>query len=179
MSTVPGKEFVSDVLIVAITNLYEDGFCFSGTAKALAADGSVVGETYIYEGCVGSGNTIVEYIDCDSLPDGRIEWEDCDATETDQEFVPWEGEYEGNFSNDGEYLTIDYTVNATDGTACDEGPVTILLVDEDGNVIGVALDYMEEIEEDGSFSNSVDVYGDDGPIPDNSDVAFFANLIKK
>ncbi|MCI5958374.1 MAG: hypothetical protein PUD03_08615 [Lachnospiraceae bacterium] len=179
VSTVPGKEFGSDVLIVAITNLYEDGFCFSGTAKALAADGSVVGETYIYEGCVGSGNTIVEYIDCDSLPDGRIEWEDCDATETDQEFVPWEGEYEGNFSDDGEYLTIDYTVNATDGTACDEGPVTILLVDEDGNVIGVALDYMEEIEEDGSFSNSVDVYGDDGPIPDNSDVAFFANPIKK
>ena len=45
--------------------------------------------------------------------------------------------------------------------------------------IHVALDYMEEIEEDGSFSNSVDVYGDDGPIPDNSDVAFFANPIKK
>lgn len=178
ISVAPGKMYDEDILIIAITNLYDQDFCFSGTAKALGKDDAIVGETFVYESCVGAGNTVIEYIDCDSTPDGRISWEECEISESYQEYVPWEADYQAKGNAQEEHLTVDYELYASDGSACAGGLVTVLLVDGDGYITGMMTDFMEEIAEKGTWNSSVDVYGHESMLSQTKDVAIFVNTVK-
>ena len=178
ISVAPGQMYDEDILIIAITNLYDQDFCFSGTAKALGKDDAIVGETFVYESCVGAGNTVIEYIDCDSTPDGRISWEECEISESYQEYVPWEADYQAKGNAQEEHLTVDYELYASDGSACAGGLVTVLLVDGDGYITGMMTDFMEEIAEKGTWNSSVDVYGHESMLSQTKDVAIFVNTVK-
>lgn len=75
-------------LLVAITNLYSDDIWFNGSAVALDEDGNQIGETYIYEPNLGSGNTAVEVIDCgQTMPDGRVQWTEGQTMEASGTYV--------------------------------------------------------------------------------------------
>lgn len=178
ISVAPGKMYDEDILIIAITNLYDQEFCFSGTAKALGKDDAIVGETFVYESCVGACNTVIEYIDCDSTPDGRIRWEECEVSEPYQEYIPWEADYQAKGNAQDGYLTVEYALYTSDGSACDSCPITILLVDKDGYITGMMTDYMDELAEKGTWNSSVDVYGDESMLSQTKDVAIFANTVK-
>lgn len=178
ISVAPGKLFNEDILVVAITNLYDQEISFSGSAKARGKDDAIVGETFIYQGCIGAGNTVIEYIDCDSTPDGRISWEECEIGESYQEYVPWEADYQAKGNPQDGYLTVEYGFFASNGDACDSTMITILLVDGDGYITGVMTDYMEAIAENETRNGSVDVYGDESMLSQTKDIAIFANSVK-
>ena len=178
ISVAPGKLFNEDILVVAITNLYDQEISFSGSAKARGKDDAIVGETFIYQGCIGAGNTVIEYIDCDSTPDGRISWEECEIGESYQEYVPWEADYQAKGNAQDGYLTVEYGFFASNGDACDSTMITILLVDGDGYITGVMTDYMEAIAENETRNGSVDVYGDESMLSQTKDIAIFANSVK-
>ena len=178
ISVAPGKLFNEDILVVAITNLYDQEISFSGSAKARGKDDAIVGETFIYQDCIGAGNTVIEYIDCDSTPDGRISWEECEIGESYQEYVPWEADYQAKGNAQDGYLTVEYGFFASNGDACDSTMITILLVDGDGYITGVMTDYMEAIAENETRNGSVDVYGDESMLSQTKDIAIFANSVK-
>ena len=135
-------------LLVAITNLYSDDIWFNGSAVALDEDGNQIGETYIYEPNLGSGNTAVEVIDCgQTMPDGRVQWTEGQTMEASGTYVPWETDYSVSGNPEDGYLSVDYSFYASDGTPCTGSTLTVCLLDEDGLVIGVGTEFIEKIGE--------------------------------
>ena len=163
-------------LLVAITNLYSDDIWFNGSAVALDEDGNQIGETYIYEPNLGSGNTAVEVIDCgQTMPDGRVQWTEGQTMEASGTYVPWETDYSVSGNPEDGYLSVDYSFYASDGTPCTGSTLTVCLLDEDGMVIGVGTEFIEKIGENEKYDGTVKVYGDKDILSLTKGVAMFAN----
>lgn len=163
-------------LLVAITNLYSDDIWFNGSAVALDEDGNQIGETYIYEPNLGSGNTAVEVIDCgQTMPDGRVQWTEGQTMEASGTYVPWETDYSVSGNPEDGYLSVDYSFYASDGTPCTGSTLTVCLLDEDGLVIGVGTEFIEKIGENEKYDGTVKVYGDKDILSLTKGVAMFAN----
>lgn len=176
VSLTPCMQYDSYGLVVAITNLYNEEMTFAGNAVALDQDGNEIGEMYIYEPNIGTGNTAVAVIDCgQSMPDGRIQWTECETLETTASYVPWEADYQVTGNPAEECLNVEYSFYASDGTACTDATVTVCLLDEDGLVIGVGADYIPELGEDENYGGTISVYGDKDILALTKGVAMFAN----
>ena len=176
VSLTPCMQYDSYGLVVAITNLYNEEMTFAGNAVALDSDGNEIGETYIFEPNIGTGNTAVAVIDCgQSMPDGRVQWTECETLETTASYVPWEADYQVTGNPADECLNVEYSFYASDGTACTDAKVTVCLLDEDGLVIGVGADYISEIGEGETYDGTVNVYGDKDILALTKGVAMFAN----
>lgn len=176
VSLTPCMQYDSYGLVVAITNLYNEEMTFAGNAVALDSDGNEIGETYIFEPNIGTGNTAVAVIDCgQSMPDGRVQWTECETLETTASYVPWEADYQVTGNPADEYLSVDYSFYASDGTACTDAEVIVCLLDEDGLVIGVGSDYISELGEGETYDGTVSVYGDKDILAMTKGVAMFAN----
>lgn len=176
VSLTPCMQYDSYGLVVAITNLYNEEMTFAGNAVALDSDGNEIGETYIFEPNIGTGNTAVAVIDCgQSMPDGRVQWTECETLETTASYVPWEADYQVTGNPADECLNVDYSFYASDGTACTDAKVTVCLLDEDGLVIGVGADYISELGEGENYDGTVNVYGDKDILALTKGVAMFAN----
>ena len=176
VSLTPCMQYDSYGLVVAITNLYDEEMTFAGNAVALDSEGNEIGETYIFEPNIGTGNTAVAVIDCgQSMPDGRVQWTECETMETTADYVPWEADYQVSGNPAEEYLSVDYTFYASEGTACEDAEVIVCLLDEDGLVIGVGSDYISEIGEGGNYGGTINVYGDKDILALTQGVAMFAN----
>ncbi len=168
-------------LLVAVTNLYDKPVSFSASAKALGEGDAVVGTGYVFGSAIGSGNTIVNTISCyDGMPDGRIKWEDGDISfETYQEYVPWEGDYEVSGDPDESYLTISYQVYSATEEAIEPGMVTFALLDDNGNIMAVGSDYVDETVEAGDeYQGTIDIYEDKDLLSHVSGAAMFVDSIK-
>lgn len=176
VSLTPCVQYDSYGLVVAITNLYNEEMTFAGNAVALDSDGNEIGETYIFEPNIGTGNTAVAVIDCgQSMPDGRVQWTECETLETTASYVPWEADYQVTGNPADECLNVEYSFYASDGTACTDAKVTVFLLDEDGLVIGVGADYISELGEGETYDGTVNVYGDKDILALTKGVAMFAN----
>ena len=176
VSLTPCMQYDSYGLVVAVTNLYNEEMTFAGNAVALDSDGNEIGETYIFEPNIGTGNTAVAVIDCgQSMPDGRVQWTECETLETTASYVPWEADYQVTGNPADECLNVDYSFYASDGTACTDAKVTVCLLDEDGLVIGVGADYISELGEGENYDGTVNVYGDKDILALTKGVAMFAN----
>ena len=168
-------------LLVAVTNLYDKPVSFSASAKALGEGDAVVGTGYIFGSAIGSGNTIVNTISCyDGMPDGRIKWEDGDISfETYQEYVPWEGDYEVSGNPSEGSLDISYQVYSATEEAIEPGMITIALLDENGNIMAVGSDYVDETVEAGEeYQGTIDIYEDKELLSRVSGAAMFVDSIK-
>ena len=149
---------------------------FNGSAVALDEDGNQIGETYIYEPNLGSGNTAVEVIDCgQTMPDGRVQWTEGQTMEASGTYVPWETDYSVSGNPEDGYLSVDYSFYASDGTPCTGSTLTVCLLDEDGLVIGVGTEFIEKIGENEKYDETVKVYGDKDILSLTKGVAMFAN----
>lgn len=176
VSLTPCMQYDSYGLVVAITNLYNEEMTFAGNAVALDSDGNEIGETYIFEPNIGTGNTAVAVIDCgQSMPDGRVQWTECETLETTASYVPWKADYQVTGNPADECLNVDYSFYASDGTACTDTEVTVCLLDEDGLVIGIGADYISELGEGENYDGTVSVYGDKDILALTQGVAMFAN----
>ena len=176
VSLTPCMQYDSYGLVVAITNLYDEEMTFAGNAVALDSEGNEIGETYIFEPNIGTGNTAVAVIDCgQSMPDGRVQWTECETMETTADYVPWEADYQVTGNPAEEYLSVDYNFYASEGTACEDAEVIVCLLDEDGLVIGVGSDYISEIGEGENYGGTINVYGDKDVLALTQGVAMFAN----
>lgn len=149
---------------------------FNGSAVALDEDGNKIGEIYIYEPNLGSGNTAVEVIDCgQTMPDGRVQWTEGQTMEASGTYVPWETDYSVSGNPEDGYLSVDYSFYASDGTPCTGSTLTVCLLDEDGMVIGVGTEFIEKIGENEKYDGTVKVYGDKDILSLTKGVAMFAN----
>lgn len=176
VSLTPCMQYDSYGLVVAITNLYNEEMTFAGNAVALDSDGNEIGETYIFEPNIGTGNTAMAVIDCgQSMPDGRVQWTECETLETTASYVPWEADYQVTGNPADECLNVEYSFYASDGTACTDAKVTVCLLDEDGLVIGVGADYISELGEGETYDGTVNVYGDKDILALTKGVAMFTN----
>jgi len=149
---------------------------FNGSAVALDEDGNQIGETYIYEPNLGSGNTAVEVIDCgQTMPDGRVQWTEGQTMEASGTYVPWETDYSVSGNPEDGYLSVDYSFYASDGTPCTGSTLSVCLLDEDGLVIGVGTEFIEKIRENEKYDGTVKVYGDKDILSLTKGVVMFAN----
>ena len=149
---------------------------FNGSAVALDEDGNKIGEIYIYEPNLGSGNTAVEVIDCgQTMPDVRVQWTEGQTMEVSGTYVPWETDYSVSGNLEDGYLSVDYSFYASDGTPCTGSTLTVCLLDEDGLVIGVGTEFIEKIRENEKYDGTVKVYGDKDILSLTKGVAMFAN----
>ncbi len=149
---------------------------FNGSAVALDEDGNKIGEIYIYEPNLGSGNTAVEVIDCgQTMPDVRVQWTEGQTMEVSGTYVPWETDYSVSGNPEDGYLSVDYSFYASDGTPCTGSTLTVCLLDEDGLVIGVGTEFIEKIRENEKYDGTVKVYGDKDILSLTKGVAMFAN----
>lgn len=164
-------------LLIGVTNLYDRDISFSGTASAKGGDDEVIGDTFLYAGVIGSGNTVFGEICCsDELPDGRIYWSDCEISyDVYKNYVPWEADYQLSGNYEDEALTIDYSIYGTGGKTTVPGCVTFLLLDESGNVMAKGEDYVdEEIAPGDAYEGQIKVYGDEEWLMYVKEVARFA-----
>ena len=176
ISLTPCMQYDSYGLVVAITNLYNEEMTFAGNAVALDKEGNEIGETYIYAPNIGTGNTTVAVIDCgQNMPDGRVNWTECETMETTADYVPWEADYQVTGNPADECLNVEYSFCASDGTACTDAEITVCLLDQDGLVIGIGADYIPELEENKKYTGTVSVYGDKDILAMTQGVAMFAN----
>ena len=149
---------------------------FNGSAVALDEDGNQIGEIYIYEPNLGSGNTAVEVIDCgQTMPDVRVQWTEGQTMEASGTYVPWETDYSVSGNPEDGYLSVDYSFYASDGTPCTGSTLSVCLLDEDGLVIGVGTEFIEKIRENEKYDGTVKVYGDKDILSLTKGVAMFAN----
>lgn len=101
---------------------------FNGSAVALDEDGNKIGEIYIYEPNLGSGNTAVEVIDCgQTMPDVRVQWTEGQTMEASGTYVPWETDYSVSGNPEDGYLSVDYSFYASDGTPCTGSTLSVCL----------------------------------------------------
>ena len=147
-------EYDTYKLIVGITNLLDTPVTISGGGEAAGKDGSIVGETYIYENAIGVGNTVIEVIYCDDVPDGRIHWTDLEVSGSDSRYVPWEADWELSNSDDFSEYTLNYNIYAEEPFV--GGSICGLAVDQDGNVVYVFDTYEENPTS--SLSDSITAY---------------------
>lgn len=172
--TVFGDEYG---LIVAVTNLYDEDISFAGSGSALGRSGNVLGDTYIYNPCIGSGNTIIDVIACgtEEMPDGRIHWEDLDLSEAIGKYVPWEADYSGSGNGKDGLININYEMYATYGTPCNGEAIYAVLLDENGFAVGVASDYASSIGANEKYSGKIGISGNPDELMLAKGVAMFAN----
>ena len=181
VSVTPYVSYDQISLLVAITNLYDEDISFSGSANALGEGDAVVGSSFMYHPAIGSGNTVVSTISCaDGIPDGRIKWEECDiSSDTYQEYVPWEGDYEVS-GNPGEgTLSISYKVYPATEEAIEPGTVTIVLLDEGGNIMALGNDYVDETVKAGEeYEGTIDIFEDKEMLSRVKGAAMFVDSVK-
>lgn len=165
ISVTPFVDYDNTGLVVGITNLYDTPIEVHGSLSALASDDSVVGNAYLYKSCVSAGDTAVEYIHCDSAPDGRILWEDAKMSDSTYKGASWTADYEitGNPA-DGK-INVSYNAQ-TAGKITD---ACILLLDSNGYVLAATYDYP-----DGN-AGSLSIYGTPEVLSKTESLAIFIN----
>lgn len=157
-------------LLVAVTNMYDTNLNFSAKASAKDSNGNYVGDTYAYLSNIGPGNTSVFKIICrDGVPNGEIHWDELKVEEGIKTYVPWEADW--NISNEGNMLTLDYTVNMAQAATI--GEVYGLVIDKDGNIIDIFTDYIND--EKSTITTSTQLYRENIATSSAADVALFMN----
>lgn len=176
ISVTPGFLYDGLCLVVGVTNLYDKEISFMGTAQAMDDGGNAIGEGFVYNSCIGSGNTIIEVIDCgNNVPDGRIHWTNVQISEPYGEYVPWEADYSITGKPSDGYLTVNYELYASDKSACVGDTVRVLLLDEDGFVMGSGMGFGEDIAAGEKVSGSIDVIGEEDLLKNTKSLAMFTN----
>lgn len=165
ISVTPYSNDGTPELIVGITNLLSTPICFSGNASAVSEGGDEVGNSYIFESCIGTGETAIEEIRCtNGVPDGRILWTETSVKDSLYEHAVWTATYQATGNPQDSKINVDYTVAADDGKL---SVVNILMLDENGYVIGIATDYPN------GLSGSATAYGTSDVLQNIKDCAFF------
>ena len=161
-------------LIVGVTNTYDTPIDFAGKASAKDDNGNYIGDSYIYFGSIGSGNTSIATIYCpDGKPNGEIQWDELNITEGFSDYVPWTAKWDIQAA-DSDNLTLSYDVTMEDATF--PGDVYGLILDDKG----IVIDYFHDYVTDSSLnvSSSTDKYRAGIANLDIADVALFINPTK-
>lgn len=161
-------------LIVGVTNTYDTPIDFAGKASAKDADGNYIGDSFIYLGSIGSGNTSIATIYCpDGTPNGEIHWDELQITEGYSDYIPWTAKWDVQAADD-DNLTLSYDVTMEDATF--PGDVYGLILDDKGFVIDYFHDYVTD--KGSTVSSSTDKYRKGITQSGVSDVALFINPTK-
>lgn len=163
-------------LLLAFTNLYDQELGVIGTAKALSAEGEEIGETFLYTGGIGSGNTVLADINCgDKMPDGRIRWENISIdTDSVGDYIPWEADWGVSGNAADSKLTINYELYSANKEAMTPGEIYFLLLDQSGNVLVKEMEYVsDEIPAGEKYSGTSDIYASPEILSAVKDIAVF------
>ncbi|MBP5598256.1 MAG: hypothetical protein J6Y02_23010 [Pseudobutyrivibrio sp.] len=153
-------------LVVAYTNLTDEGVSMSFEGYAQNVSGDVVKDLVETDVELGPKTTIVRDVDFENdEPSGEINWKSFSVGGTSEEYIPYEMTSELIADNKGDY-SIQATIEAD--VIVDSDPGVGFVLDEDGNIIEGAselMDYEAKFYTD-SFGGR------------NADVVFFANIYK-
>ena len=153
-------------LVVAYTNLTDEGVSMSFEGYAQNVDGDIVKDIVDTDVELGPKSTIVRDVDFENdEPSGEINWKSFSVGGTSEEYIPYEMTSELIADNKGDY-SIQATIEAD--VIVDSDPGVGFVLDEDGNIIEGAselMDYEAKFYTD-SFGGR------------NADVVFFANIYK-
>lgn len=153
-------------LVVAYTNLTDEGVSMSFEGYAENTTGDVVKDLVDTDVELGPKSTIVRDLDFENdEPSGEINWKKFSVGAGTYEYVPYEITSELVTDNSGEY-SIQATLTADVFLDSDKGCGFVL--DEDGNIIEGANEIM---------NHKVDFYVDSFG-GRNEDVVFFTNVYK-
>lgn len=169
ISVAPYTENSSIMLLVAITNLYNEDVTFSAEAIAKGTSGQEIGKGSFYECAIRPGNTVVKSIYCDDVPTGEIHWDSIELPTVYDKSVYWESDWTIQTDKDG-YYEVPYRITSSESMT--PGTVTAVILDASGNILAVEDDY--NIEEGTDLSGTISLYTNDlGGKP--ADLAMFAN----
>lgn len=164
-------------LFVGITNLYDSDISFYAEAEALGADGESCGECVYYTSAIGSGNTVIGWFYCsDTEPDGRIHWSDIEVEEAFGKYSPWECDW--SLKGSIEDMQLEYHIYCpNEEKEVDDDDLIFLILDDNGNIIGWADDYIDTCVGKEGYSTTIDVYDYNQSAGNPAGVAVFANTI--
>lgn len=163
-------------VIIGITNLYDTDISFEGNVVALNADMEKIEERYIYKSAIGSGYTVIEQIFCeDTVPADKLIWNNCEiSTDVYCRYIPWEADWGLSGNPADGHVVVGYTIYGIDTTAFVPGTTDFFLLDDDGNIMAVGEDYVnDEIKADEFYKGIVNVYGEEEQLKQTKDIAMF------
>lgn len=180
ISVTPYQEGEQTYLIVGLTNLYDINMDFSGSVGAYDSSNNIIGDSFIYERNIGSGNTITEKIFCDGVPDGRLHWEEVKLTESssDSKYVPWEIDYAIKGNAENKSLDMSYEIYSANNEDMSDIDLQIYLVTADGFIIADTEEYISDTIKAGSkYSATRSIYVDEALVSEVAGVAIFGNPV--
>ena len=152
-------------LVVAYTNLTDEGVTMSYEGYAENTTGDVVKDVVDNDVELGPKNTIVQDLDFENdEPSGEINWKSFSVASSSREYLPYELSYELLTENNGEYyiqvnITADWVIGGGEGYG--------FVLDEDGNIIEGAKEVSYKVK------FYTDSFGGN-----NEDVVFYNNVYK-
>lgn len=178
VSIAPCYEYGAYKLIVGLTNLTDKPLDFTGSAIALDAEGNEEGSTFMYIKALGSANTYIQTINCgQDMPTGVIRWSDCDLeiSETSK-YTPWEADYSASGKPADGAISVVYEIYSANNETLGTYELYALVLDANGNVLGVGYDYgNEELAAGEKYTGSANIYNDGEVLQGAADIAIFAN----
>ena len=172
ISIAPYSDGYSSFLIVGLTNLYDKDIAVSAGGYAKDTSGNKTGDLYVYETCIGPGNTAIQLIYCDSVPTGEIHWDEISLENVYRESAAWEADWVIKTDEYG-YPSVPYSIYSESNMSL--GSVWGFILDSQGNILGCSSDYNAEagtnLSGSISYYNEVDLTG--------VSLALFANPVKE
>lgn len=177
ISVAPYDFFDIQYLAVAFTNLYDETVSIYAQGVAKTEEDTKAGELYMYVDSLAPSSTFIYTVPCmDGVPSGVISWERFEINDPYYRDGNWEADWT---ITEGEYasqlvakLAMTNTADKTERL----GGVMCVLVDEDGNILGVANGYdTEDLAPGETRDVKVDIYLDEEYANKVTGMAVFCN----
>lgn len=177
ISIAPYEFFDIQYLAVAFTNLYDETVSVYAQGVAKTEEDTKAGELYMYVDSLAPSSTFIYTAPCmDGVPSGVISWERFEINDPYYEDGNWEADWT---ITEGEYasqlvakLAMTNTVDKTEHL----GAIMCVMLDEDGNILGVSSGYdTEDLAPGETRDVQVEIYIDEKYVEKLSGMAVFCN----
>ena len=169
--TPTADQYGNYVMLIAITNLYDTPVSISAEGTAKDTNGGDTANIYIFADTIGSGNTVINKVNCKDMPNGEVHWDKIEAKDTYRKYIPWEGDWSVGSENNAYFFKYNIYGNET----FTPGDIWGLALDKDGFVVYVFNDY--QIDKTKEVTNKLTAYTDLSKLG-VKDFALFANPTK-
>lgn len=163
-------------LAVAVTNVHPVDIVFSGDFHAKSEGGEDVGSGFFFKEHIGSGCTIMIPVSCgtDEAPDGRLSWTNIQIETADKSAgTSWTSDWEISKDPLFKRAGADLRIRGTGIRNPDIKNVSAFLLDDKGNILSGAQQYIHDKPLIGDYRVELDFYIDEKAQERIDDMAVF------
>lgn len=171
ISVAPFFDGYTYYLIVGVTNCYSTPVTVNASGYAKNDAGDNIGDLFFYADAIGPTNTFITKVRCDESPNGEIRWDSVYVDPSYNDYVPWEADWSLTSNDDGT-ASLPISIYSSDGGEMTPGEIYVMILDEKGNIIGLASGGSYETA--ATYENTVEFSSDDFGAS-VGDVAIFVN----